>query len=106
MDLGVPVVAQRKGIRLVSTRMRVGSLALISELRIWRCRELWCSLQTWLSLVLLLHRPAAAALIRFLAQELPYAAGVALENKNQPSKQKKNWSKQSALLTGLFKGLR
>ena len=30
-------------------RMRVGSLASLSGLRIWRChRELWCRLQTWL----------------------------------------------------------
>ena len=31
------------------------------------------------ALLWLLHRPAAVALIRLLAQELPYAVGVALE---------------------------
>ena len=36
---------------LVSVRMRVGSLALLSRLRIWHCHELWC-------------RPAAVALIQ------------------------------------------
>ena len=38
-------------------KTQVQSLALLSELRTWRCRELW-------------HRPAAAALIRPLAWEL------------------------------------
>ena len=33
---------------LVSTRMRVGSLASFSALRIPQCHELWCRLQTWL----------------------------------------------------------
>ena len=28
--------------------MRVWSLASLSGLRIWRCHELWCRLQTWL----------------------------------------------------------
>ena len=30
--------------RLVSMRMGVGSLALLSGLRIWRCHKLWCRL--------------------------------------------------------------
>ena len=46
--LGVPPVAQWKQVRLGSTRMWVQSLALLSELRIWHCRELWCRSQTWL----------------------------------------------------------
>ena len=29
--------------------LRVRSLALFSGLRIWRCRELWCRLQTQLA---------------------------------------------------------
>ena len=41
-------MAQGKLIRLVSMRMRVQSLALLSGLRIWHCRELWCRSQTWL----------------------------------------------------------
>ena len=47
-------------------RMQVRSRALLSGLRIWCCRELWC-------------RPAAAALILPLAWEIPYAAGAALK---------------------------
>mgnify|MGYP007098915468 CR=1 FL=1 len=34
--------------RLVSMRMRVQSLALLSVLRIWHFRELWCGSQMWL----------------------------------------------------------
>ena len=34
--------------RLLSMRTRVRSLASLRGLRIWRCRELWCRLQTWL----------------------------------------------------------
>ena len=41
-------MAQRKQIQLVSKRIRVQSLASLSGLRIWRCQELWCKLQTWL----------------------------------------------------------
>ena len=44
----VPIVAQQKRIRLVSMRMQVRSLALLSGLRIRRCRELWCRSQMWL----------------------------------------------------------
>ena len=45
---GVPIIAQRKWIRLGAVRLRVWSLALLSELRIRHFRELWCRLQTWL----------------------------------------------------------
>ena len=51
-------------------RMQVGSLALLCGLRIQRCHELWCRLQTQL---------AATAQIGPLAWEAPYAMGVALE---------------------------
>ena len=43
---GVPIMVQQKRIRLVSMRMLVRSLALISGLEIWHCHELWCSSQT------------------------------------------------------------
>ena len=43
--LGVPIVAQRKRIRLGTIRLQVQSLASISGLRIQRCRELWCRSQ-------------------------------------------------------------
>lgn len=50
-------------------RMWVLSLALISGLRIQRCCKLQCRL-LWLW-----YRAAAAALIRPLVWELPYAVG-------------------------------
>ena len=46
--IGVSVVVQGKQIQLESMRMGVWSLALLSGLRIWHCRELWCRLQIWL----------------------------------------------------------
>ena len=39
---GVPTVAQGKRIQLGSTRLWAQSLASLSGLRIWCCRELWC----------------------------------------------------------------
>ena len=39
-ETGVPIVAQWKRLRWVSMRTQVGSLALVSGLRIWRCCEL------------------------------------------------------------------
>ena len=44
--LGVPLVAQQKGIQLVSLRMHVQALASISVSGIQRCSELWCRSQT------------------------------------------------------------
>ena len=46
--IGVPGVAQWKWIWLASIRTQVWSWALLSELRIWHCREPWCMLQMWL----------------------------------------------------------
>ena len=40
-------MAQWKRIWLVSMKMWVQSLALLSGLRIWLCSELWCRSQTW-----------------------------------------------------------
>ena len=45
---GVPVVVQKKRIRLVSMRMQVQSLASLKGSGIQRCRELWCRSQRWL----------------------------------------------------------
>ena len=41
-------MAQRKRIRLGAMGLWVRSLASLSGLRIWHCRELWCRLQMWL----------------------------------------------------------
>ena len=64
--------------------MQVRSLALLSGLRIWHCRELWCGSQTRLRspLLWLWRRPAATAPIRPLAWELPCVVGLAVKRKN------------------------
>ena len=70
-------------------RTQVQSLILPSELRIWRCHELWCRLQMRLDpeLLWLWCRPAGTALIRSLAWEPPYAVDVALNNNNNKTPQ-------------------
>ena len=69
--------------------MQVRSLALLSSLRIWHCCELWCRM-TW---ILCCYGcgvgRAAAALIRPLVWEPPYAVGVAQKSK----KKKKRFDK-------------
>ena len=59
----------------------VQSLAPLSGLRIWHCCELWCSSRhgSDLALLWLWSGPAAAALIRSLAWEIPCAEGAALK---------------------------
>ena len=46
VNMGIPVVAQWKPIRLGTLRLRVRSLASLSGLRIQRCCELWCRSKT------------------------------------------------------------
>ena len=41
-------MVQQKQSRLVSMRMQVPSLAVLSGLRIQRCCELWCRWRMWL----------------------------------------------------------
>ena len=65
--------------------MRVRSLPLPSELRIWCCHELW-------------RRPAAVAPISPLAWKLPYDAGTALKKKKKDTQ--KN-SEQELIHKGL-----
>ena len=62
-------------------RTQVQPLALLSGLKIQCCRELWCSLKTWLDpeLLWLWQRPAATALIQPLDWEPPYATGAAIK---------------------------
>ena len=80
-----------KRIRLGTMRSQVHSLALLSGLRIWHCRELWCRSQKWLGSMLLWlwRRLAATAPIRHLAWEPPYAIVVA---KGQKAKKKKKYT--------------
>ena len=55
-------------------KTRVRSLASISGLRIWRCRELWC-------------RPVATAPIGPLAWEPPCTTGAALKRQKKQLKE-------------------
>ena len=76
-SLGVPVMAQQERTWLVSMRMQVQSLSVGegSGLALSCGVGYKCSLDP----TLLWCRPAAAALIRSLAWELPYAMGTALK---------------------------
>ena len=58
-------MVQWKQIQLVSMRMSVQPLALLSGLGIQHCHELWYTLRTQLE-----YRPAAVTLIRPLARNL------------------------------------
>ena len=71
----------RLRIQLVSKRMWVQPLALLSGLRIRCCHKLWHRLQQQLGSGIAMVWAGAVALIQPLAQELPYAEGVALEIK-------------------------
>ena len=97
---------------VVSMRMWVRSLALLSGLRLRRCRELWCRLQTRLglgpALLWLWCRSVATVPIRPLAWEPPCVVGAALEKaktnkqtkKKKPKKTKpKTQKKQKELLS-------
>ena len=86
-QLGVPAVVQQKQTRIISMRIRDQSLASLNGLRIQRCRELCCSHRRGSDpeLLWLWCRLAAAAPIRPLAWELPYASGAALNQKHKIS---------------------
>ena len=53
-----PIVIQWKQALLVSVKMKVQSLALLSELNIQLCCELWCRWHTWLGSSVAWHRLA------------------------------------------------
>ena len=55
----------------------------LSGLRIQRCPELWCRLQTRLrsGIAVSVHRPAVVAPIRPLTWEFPHTADAALKSK-------------------------
>ena len=76
-------MAQQKRAQLVSMKMQVQSLALLSGLSIWHCHKLWCKSQTWLRSCI----AVAVAHIQPLARELSYPAGLALKRKEK-TKQK------------------
>jgi len=73
--------------------MQVWSLAKLSGLRIWCCRELWCRLQIWLGSLI----AVAKAPIQSLAWELPYAAGTALKTKTKQTNKKQTKKPQNSI---------
>ena len=85
-------MAQQKQIRLGTMRLRVQSLASLSVLRIWHCRELCCRSQTQLgSGIAVAVVLAAIASNGPLAWEPPNASGAALKK----AKEKKFFFKQT-----------
>ena len=88
-------------------KLQVRSLALLIGLKIRRCRELWCRLQTQLrsALLWLWRRSVATALIRPLGWEPPYAVGAALK-KAKRQKQQQQQQKMRYHLGGNFNKLR
>ena len=72
-------------------KMQVQFLSSRSELEIWCCCKLQHSLQIWLGscTAVAVVYIAAAAPIRLLAQELPYAADVAIKRKKKKKKKKR-----------------
>ena len=68
-------------------RMRVCSLASLSGLRAGYCHELWSAYRYDSDLALLwLWQSLAAALIRPLAWEFPYATGTSLKREKKKKK--------------------
>ena len=92
---GVPVMAQQKHIWLWSMGTQVWSLALLSELSIRCCRELWYRSKRGLdpALLWLWCRPKAIALIWPLAWEPPYAASADLKRQED---QKRHCAKKTS----------
>ena len=88
-------VEKWKWIRLVSMRIWVWSVALLSGSGIWPCCELWCRLQSWLGshMLWLWCRMAAVALIWLLLWELSYATSVAIKKKEK-KKVKWGWNQK------------
>ena len=86
-------MAQRKRIQLVTMKLQVRSLSLLSGLRIQHCRELWCRLQTRLGpciAVAVWRRSAAVSPIRPLAWKPLYAMGVVVKKAKKKKKKKGN----------------
>ena len=83
IQLGVPIVVKCKWIQLVSMRMQIQSLALLSEPGIQSCYKVGCRCSSDPVSLWLWCRLAAVAAIQPPARELPYAAPAALESKTR-----------------------
>ena len=96
---GVPLVVQQKWTQLVSMRMQVWSLSLLSGLMIWHFSELCrshghvaCRPTSDPALLCLGCRPVAATLIQPWSWEPPYATGGGVKRQKRPKKKKKRCS--------------
>ena len=90
---------------LVPVRMWVWSLAFLSGLRSWRCRELWYRLQTQLGSMLLWcwRRPAAEAPVTLsLGNSICHECDPKKETEREREREKQNWWKVLVKHTSLF----
>ena len=69
-------------------RMQFQSLALLSELGIWHCCELWCRSQIWLGSLVAVAVAQAGSCSSHLtpSPELPYVTGMAIKRKRKEKK--------------------
>ena len=84
------MVAQRKRIRLGTTRLRVQSLASLSGSGIWHCRELWRRLQTWLGFGLAVAVVQAGS----NSSDLTPSLGTSICHRSSPKKTKNKLIKE------------
>ena len=77
-------MAQRKWIRLGTTRLQVWSLASLCRSRIRHCHELWCRSQTQLGygVAVAVAWAGGYSFVQTLTWEPPYATGAALKKEN------------------------
>ena len=83
--------------RLVSIRTLVQSLAFLSGLRIWHCRDLQCRLQTWLGLPIAM---AVAEAESYSSNSTP-SLGTSICPKKNPN-QNKTRKKKPCKKIGIF----
>ena len=84
-------------------KLRARSLASLSGLRIWRCHELGCRLQTRLGSGIVI------APIRPLAWEPPYAAGALKQNEKKKKKElsgERDWGSRKLSAASILRGLK
>ena len=81
-------------------RFQVLSLALLSGLRIWRCRALWCRLQTRLGSCVAVAVAEAGGYSSHQTLSLgtsTYAAGAALKRQKKKKKKKRERGKEKEI---------
>ena len=96
--LRVPIVAQQKWIRLVSMRMWVQFLALLSGSGIRHCRELWGRSQTWLKSCL----AAAVVQARSCSSDSAPSLGISICCQCSPKKQLKKKEEEKLIFLLFF----